>query len=187
MTGTVHIVAADALPARPWRNGGGHTRELLTWPEAGPWRLRISLADIDTDGPFSAFPGVERWFAVIEGAGVELDFDGAVQPLRAGDEPLRFDGGAAPGCRLIDGATRDLNLMLQDSPGVMQRALPGRPWAQDWNWRGCFTTGPALCRLADGTALALAERCLAWNLGPGPLTLDSTDTSRPAFWIGAAA
>ena len=59
-------------PPQPWRNGGGVTRELLAWPDGGDWRVRVSVADIDADGPFSAFPGVERWFAVLEGAGVAL-------------------------------------------------------------------------------------------------------------------
>jgi environmental stress-induced protein Ves len=34
--------------------------------------LRISVAEITRDGPFSAFAGVQRWFAVLEGAGVML-------------------------------------------------------------------------------------------------------------------
>ena len=59
-------------PPQPWRNGGGVTRELLAWPQAADWRLRVSVADIERDGPFSPFPGVDRWFAVIEGDGVEL-------------------------------------------------------------------------------------------------------------------
>ena len=31
------------------------------------WTLRISVADIDADGPFSPFPGITRWFAVLDG------------------------------------------------------------------------------------------------------------------------
>ncbi|MFG5407966.1 HutD family protein [Piscinibacter sakaiensis] len=42
------------MPAQPWRNGGGHTRELWTWPADGPWQARLSVADIAADGPFSA-------------------------------------------------------------------------------------------------------------------------------------
>ncbi|MDP1533236.1 MAG: hypothetical protein Q8L92_06590, partial [Rubrivivax sp.] len=79
------------------------------------------------------------------------------------------------------------NLMLKGIDGVLRRAEPGQPWAEDWAWRGCFTTGPAACRLADGTTLELAERSLAWQLGAGPLTLSPADALRPAFWIGAAA
>lgn len=64
------VLLAKDCPAMPWRNGGGQTRELLTWPAGSApdqWQLRISRADIDYDGPFSAFPGVQRWFAVLKG------------------------------------------------------------------------------------------------------------------------
>jgi environmental stress-induced protein Ves len=41
----------------PWKNGGGVTRELLAWPGGGDWQVRISVAEIEADGPFSSFPG----------------------------------------------------------------------------------------------------------------------------------
>jgi environmental stress-induced protein Ves len=34
--------------------------------------VRLSVADIERDGPFSAFAGLIRWFAVLSGAGVLL-------------------------------------------------------------------------------------------------------------------
>ncbi len=114
------------MPAQPWRNGGGVTRELLAWPGGRvDWQLRISVADIDADGPFSRFPGVERWFAVLEGAGVELTIAGAVHRLVRGDAPLHFDGAAPAHARLIDGPTRDLNLMLRNAGGTMQCVADG--------------------------------------------------------------
>jgi environmental stress-induced protein Ves len=65
-------IQADQVAAQAWRNGGGQTRELLAWPNASDWKLRISRADIASDGPFSAFAGVQRWFVVISGKGVVL-------------------------------------------------------------------------------------------------------------------
>jgi environmental stress-induced protein Ves len=118
--GIVWIDAASVAP-QAWRNGGGQTRELLAWPAGADWRLRISRADIASDGPFSAFPGVERWFAVLQGAGVVLAFADAQHQLQPGDAPLRFDGAAAPGCRLLDGATQDLNLMLRHARALHHR------------------------------------------------------------------
>ena len=126
----IDLIEADAIAPQPWRNGGGRTRELLAWPRREDWHVRVSLADIEADGPFSAFPGVRRWFAVIEGAGVVLDFAGREQRMTPRDSPLQFDGAAAPGCRLIDGPTRDLNLMLRDNAhGVMQAVTHGKPWS----------------------------------------------------------
>ena len=54
--------------------------ELLARPDARGWQVRVSVAEIGQDGPFSAFPGVTRWFTVLKGAGVELDFAG--RPVR---------------------------------------------------------------------------------------------------------
>ena len=65
------ISALDLTP-QPWKNGGGKTRELLAWPHPSDWILRLSVADIEADGPFSSFPGVQRWFAVLRGNGVRL-------------------------------------------------------------------------------------------------------------------
>jgi environmental stress-induced protein Ves len=44
------------------------------WPGPRPasGKLRISVAAITRDGPFSAFAGVQRWFAVLRGDGVML-------------------------------------------------------------------------------------------------------------------
>jgi environmental stress-induced protein Ves len=136
------IVWVDAASVAPqaWRNGGGQTRELLAWPSGADWRVRISRADIERDGPFSAFPRVERWFVVLQGAGVVLTFADAPHPLRPGDPPLCFDGGAAPGCRLLDGATQDLNLMLRQGAGVMRTVQDGQPWHAKFAMRGLYTT-----------------------------------------------
>ena len=111
------LACASAAPPVPWKNGGGVTRELLRLPADGSddWTLRISVADIAADGPFSPFPGITRWFAVLTGAGVRLRWPEHAQHVHPGEAPLRFDGGNAPDCTLFDGATRDLNIMVRAS------------------------------------------------------------------------
>ena len=113
------VVALADVPWQPWRNGRGRTRELLAWPDGDDWRVRVSVAEIAEPAPFSAFPSVERWFAVMEGGGVELHVGGAVRRMLATDAPLRFDGAAVVEASPIDGATRDLNLMVRDGRGAM--------------------------------------------------------------------
>ncbi len=110
----VNVVRLTDIPPQPWKNGGGVTRELLTWPNPQNWMLRVSVADIERDGPFSAFPGVTRYFAVLRGEGVRLDGIGEV---RVGDEAVRFEGEDAPYCKLINGSTRDLNVMIRRHAG----------------------------------------------------------------------
>ena len=141
------ISLADT-PPQPWRNGAGSSRELLAWPSAAAWQVRLSVADIATDAPFSAFSGVTRWFAVLQGAGVALTIDGRLHVQRLADAPLRFDGGAATNCRLLDGATRDLNLMLRQRTGGLLEAQPGQPWQPPGPVCGLFTRVAGQCQAA---------------------------------------
>jgi uncharacterized protein len=180
-------IDANTVPPTPWRNGGGQTRELLTRPEHGPWQLRISLADIDRDGPFSAFAGTQRWFAVIEGAGVLLRFGERVHTVTPDSTPLRFDGAAAPECSLLDGPTRDLNLMQRSGTAVMQPAQADRPWDERCAERGLFTTSPGTLHRAGDEKVPLASHTLVWFLGPGPCRFQprlAGHAGRAGWWLG---
>ena len=132
---TLKIVRFDDVTPQPWKNGGGVTRELLRLPATGDWNLRISLADIAADGPFSAFEGVERWFAVIEGNGVRLDWNGRERLMDMSAWPLCFDGADAPGCRLLDVAP------LWEAQVAIEAALPT---AQEARLLGIERTEPCL-------------------------------------------
>lgn len=158
------FVALAQVQARPWRNGGGVTRELLAWPDARDWQLRVSVADITRDGPFSAFAGVERWFAVIEGAGVELRFGSRARLLPAG-VPLRFDGAEAPHCTLPAGPTRDLNLMAPPGRGTMRPVVPGdRVAGPARRWIGLYAQRESLALRWNDAELEVPALTLAWRL-----------------------
>jgi environmental stress-induced protein Ves len=181
------LIGLDQASAQAWRNGGGTTRELFTWPASGPWQLRISVADINADGPFSAFAGVDRWFAVAEGDGVELQFGDLQHRLRTDSAPLFFDGAAAPDCTLLGGATRDLNLMCQRDAGRAQmlRVQAGADWISTAPLRALFTTTP-LQLLIDG---ALVAELPAWTLALGTQAAQQrwcvvgAADSAPAWWM----
>ncbi len=103
----------------PWKNGGGSTLELLREPGAtpdDPPALRVSIADLTADGPFSAFPHVDRVILLLEGAGVRLRFADREVTLDRQGEPFAFPGEAPCDCALLrDGGpplVRDLNLMV---------------------------------------------------------------------------
>ena len=108
------MVSLDDVTPAPWRNGGGITRELLAWPTPQDWDWRISVAEVDKSGAFSRFDGVQRWFAVLGGAGVQLTLDGQPHELTAQSAAFCFDGALPCACELIDGSTEDFNLMLRN-------------------------------------------------------------------------
>ena len=109
------VVRLEDVVATPWRNGGGVTRELAAWPSATDWTWRMSVAEVGQSGPFSIFDGVDRWFAVLSGRGVQLQVDKQNHQLTSVDAPFPFDGGASTDCQLTDGMTQDFNLMVQRS------------------------------------------------------------------------
>ena len=145
------------------------------------------MADIASDGPFSAFPGVDRWFAVVTGAGVVLTIDGRESVVTAGHPPVRFDGGVPAGCRLIEGPTRDLNLMLKESGGVMREVRRDEEWRDAFTMRGLFSA-------VAGRWSALGE---TRSMGAHELLWDDTGTAAdwrfetndrqagpPGWWLG---
>ena len=180
------LVRCIDVAARRWRNGGGLTRELLAWPAGEDWQVRISVAEIEADGPFSCFPGVQRWFSVLQGAGVELSVGGQRHRMHRGDAPLCFAGDAATACRLLDGPTRDLNFMLRRATGVMAIAVDGQPWQPAGRQCGLFSAVAGRCETRLG-GTALSTEVTAYSLlwfNPAPTSLRFTAGQRPAGLIG---
>lgn len=160
---SLELVVADRVAPQPWRNGGGQTRELAASPPGSHWDWRISLAEVRQDGAFSAYPGITRWFAVVQGDGVVLDFGhGRREMLNSASPPLQFDGALAPHCSLQGGATQDLNLMLRDSAasGTMLPAREGEEWISMASLRAVFAAEPMLLQIDDADAMVLPARSL---------------------------
>lgn len=130
-----HIIHLTDVAATTWRNGGGVTRELAVWPAQGAWDWRMSVAEVDRSGPFSRFEGIERWLAVLQGAGVRLDVGpppgathtepSVTHTLTVADQPFYFDGDAPTNCHLKNGPSQDFNLMVRKGaqPSRMVRVL----------------------------------------------------------------
>ncbi|PTB17287.1 histidine utilization protein HutD [Trinickia symbiotica] len=116
MTNTT-LIRGAGLVASPWKNGGGVTREVAAFPEGAAldaFVWRVSVADVAQAGPFSRFAGIDRTLALLSGAGMLLDEAGGVtHALRAPLDIARFPGETAVDARLVDGATRDFNLMVR--------------------------------------------------------------------------
>lgn len=156
------VALADIAP-QPWRNGGGLRRDLLVWPVGGAERLRVSLARIERSGPFSAYPGHRRLFALVAGDGVVLGLRAADATVTPSDpQALVFDGAEAPHCRLQGAACDALNLMVTDGTGTprLWRGAPGDRVTGPW--RAVYAGGVARLQ-ADGQACTLPAGTLAWS------------------------
>lgn len=136
----------------PWANGGGTTAEVLVHPVGTEsWDWRLSLADVASDGPFSALPGIDRLILVAEGAGMHLTVGSTTHRLTTDDDAFAFDGGADTTCRLVDGAITDLNLMLRrgHAAGRLHRVV--------------LTAGESLHLAPDTVAIVVLEGTLRWQ------------------------
>lgn len=118
MTNQVTLHKSADYEVQPWKNGQGTTTEISRayGPGAGGdfiWRL--SIADITQDGPFSIFAGIDRTLMLLSGPGIELSFDPDEGPITL-DQAYSchaFDGDRPVECHLIDGLTRDFNVMTR--------------------------------------------------------------------------
>jgi len=178
MNATPHttLLRGVDLVASPWKNGGGVTREVAAWPEGAgldTFVWRVSVADVAQPGPFSRFAGIDRTLVLLSGAGMLLDdAQGYTHALKQPLDNARFKGEAAIEARLVDGPTRDFNLMLRRGAAAGEVEV----------WRGDAEHTLS----ADVALLFCAEGPLAVTVGDAaPVQLDSNDTLR-IDWADAA-
>jgi uncharacterized protein len=111
------IVRLHDCPPQPWKNGLGRTREIAVHPPGADMEhfvWRISVAEVDSAAPFSAFPGIDRAIALLDGAGFTMLLDdGRVHALTTPFTPFAFPGEAQVAVTLAGGPTRDFNLMVR--------------------------------------------------------------------------
>lgn len=111
------ILRLADCPAVPWKNGLGRTRELAIQPPGAgmdDFLWRVSVAEVETAAPFSAFPGIDRVIALLDGDGFTMTLDdGRVHELTTPCVPFAFPGEAGVHVALAGGPCRDFNLMLR--------------------------------------------------------------------------
>ncbi|MFM0665326.1 HutD/Ves family protein [Paraburkholderia sediminicola] len=171
---TATLIRGADLVAAPWKNGGGVTREVAAFPEGAgldAFVWRVSIADVAQAGPFSRFAGIDRTLVLLSGAGMLLDkTDDAgthavntlalIQPL----DIAEFAGEAQIDARLVDGATRDFNLMVRRGAAVGETEV----------WRGDTQRTVS----ADVVLLFCASGSVSVTLGGDaqPRALEAGDT-----------
>ncbi len=194
----------DELPVSRWRNGGGETRQIVSWPAAellpadgGPlpaiddFAWRASIATIDRDGGFSAFPGVDRSITLLEGNGVVLHgAQGAAHALTQPGEPYAFAGEEPVNAVLAGGPSRDFNIMTRrldwraavarmDHEFPLPAGHSGVLYVLAGKWRLLGENDEN--KAADDKPLA-ARDGYWWHHLPSPLALRPLSTGCLALW-----
>ncbi|TAN00988.1 MAG: HutD family protein [Rhizobiaceae bacterium] len=185
---TSRILAPDRYRHMPWKNGGGETVEIAIDPpcaDLDSFGWRISMATVGSDGPFSAFPGIERTLSILSGAGISLAV-GNDDPVRldTGSEPFTFPADMTAAAHLIDGPVTDFNVMTRrsdwrhtvrrvrmDAGTVLSTDQPSAAHTIVFCRSGVFEAG-------DGTtAASLTANATLWvECGADPWILRSAET-----------
>jgi environmental stress-induced protein Ves len=107
-----HIPQSEFAEGR-WRNGQGVSWEIASYKKEGAadFSWRFAKARIDSDVPFSIYPGMDRIFMMIEGGGMDLEFEGGkVLNVHEKFVPHEFSCDVPLVCKLRGGPSLDLNL-----------------------------------------------------------------------------
>ncbi len=110
------VLRAGTYEKKPWKNGGGTTEDVWIVPQGAghdDFDIRLSLATIDRDGPFSAFPGIDRTITLVGGDAFVLDFGNGRQQRMDMLQPFSFDSALTPSSRLTLGPSHDFNVMTR--------------------------------------------------------------------------
>jgi len=125
----VRLLTPNDYRSMPWKNGAGRTTEIAVHPpgaalDAFAWR--VSIADVERDGPFSRFPGIDRTIVLLGGSGMRLaeastSPKGMTSPKGTSRETELstcfvahdFSGDDAIDCTLLAGPCRDFNAMFR--------------------------------------------------------------------------
>ncbi|MEO8999343.1 MAG: HutD family protein [Rhodanobacter sp.] len=134
------IIHLHDCPPQPWKNGLGSTREIAVQPSAAgsdDFLWRVSIAEVDSAAPFSRFPGIDRQIALLDGHGFTMTLDDQREhPLTTLFAPFAFAGEAKVAATLIDGPTRDFNLMVRRAQASSDMLV--------WREAGSYPLDPAI-------------------------------------------
>ncbi|MEJ8845123.1 HutD family protein [Variovorax rhizosphaerae] len=170
-----HRFTLASLPASPWKNGGGTTREIACWPPGAGiehFEWRVSIATIAASGPFSVFAGVDRTIMLLGGDGVHLQSkEGIDHRLDTPREPFVFSGDAAIDCTLLGGVSSDFNVMSRRATCAADVRVIRGPQSLDAARDGLLLCLVGQWRAGDETlqedeGLWWAQSPLAWVLEP---------------------
>jgi environmental stress-induced protein Ves len=186
------ILRESSYVTVPWKNGGGVTREILrSPPESTAFDWRLSLATIDSAGPFSAFDGYHRALVLVRGAGVELNFaQHGRSRLNSVGQMVSFDGAWQTSCTLLDGPSTDLNLMVsqeraQSASRAVQLTAAETIQTADWSQTlvCCISGQIRLTNTAGETELLNSADVARCSAADGAITCSPQGSITPNVFV----
>ena len=176
-----------------WKNGGGRTTEIFVAPPgAGVDMESQCLAEVAADGPFSAFPGIDRTLAVLRGEGLQLSTgDDEPVSLTPDSAPHRFPGDLATSARLIGGPLLDLNMMTRRDRRSHRMTRIDLIDAHETRRSGALNLGfcargAARCETAGADVILSTHDCVVLD-GEETRTLWRPAPAATLFWIEITA
>lgn len=178
----MRLLAPASSRRVPWKNGLGSTLEVATDAAVpgGEWTWRLSIADVPARAPFSAFPGIDRFIACLQGPGLVLERGGARQNAPREGAALAFPGEEVVTGEPLGPGVRDVNLMLRrdrwrgrmtvlrgralalEAPLIVVHAVEGSAHLRAETPGGRVELEPGRTLIADGrVSLAPAPGCVA--------------------------
>ncbi|ESY65520.1 HutD family protein [Mesorhizobium sp. M0051] len=163
----MRILRAAEYRSMPWKNGGGVTTEIAVSPTGAgldDFDWRVSMARVESSGPFSQFAGIDRTLAVLEGEGIILEIAGyPPTSINRATALFSFPADVQSSATLIGGPITDLNVMTRRSR--MRHSVE----------RLSIST-PAEIRTEAGTTLILCLNGEVTVPGAEPVRLGALDT-----------
>lgn len=112
----IHHLSPKDFKIMPWKNGGGSTTELSIFPADASvqkgFDWRISLADLESSGPFSTFADMDRVIVQVSGEAMFLQHSGRSEKALVRYEPYSFAGEWPTEC-VLTGKAQDFNVMVR--------------------------------------------------------------------------
>lgn len=179
----MNFFSIDQLPPTPWKNGGGITREIMSWPpgaDLASFAWRASVATISASGPFSRFQGVDRVIMLLDGDGVRLRGGTSDWLLDQPGEPFAFSGDEQISSELLGGVSTDFNVMSRRSMATARVEVLKHSCTADARDGGlvmCLSGSWSI----GGRALAKGQGCW-WTDAEQEKLLEKNDTA-PALLV----
>ncbi len=111
------VLRAADYRRTPWKNGLGESIQIAVGPEGAgleAFDWRVSMARVETSGPFSEFAAVDRTLIVLNGCSMRLEVSGSPSITLGPESPPHSFVGDRPTQGLLNGAgLTDFNVMTR--------------------------------------------------------------------------